>query len=88
MKDTLITVLTERGQVSVPAAIRKRAKLMPGQRLRWQQVAPDTFSITVEQPPKRKPSALNAIGFANAFSAGNIPARTDDVMRELRAGES
>ena len=87
MKNTATTVLTERGQISVPVAIRKRAHLIPGQRLRWQQVAPDTFSVTIEPRSKKKACAVDAIGYARVFSADEGPKRTDEIMKILRAGE-
>jgi bifunctional DNA-binding transcriptional regulator/antitoxin component of YhaV-PrlF toxin-antitoxin module len=31
LKSVLATVLTERGQISIPTAIRKKANLVPGQ---------------------------------------------------------
>jgi len=34
-----MTVITERGQTSIPAQIRKQLNLKPGQKLRWQKVA-------------------------------------------------
>ena len=33
--NTLITTVTERGQVSIPSEIRKQLGLEPGQRLEW-----------------------------------------------------
>jgi len=36
--NTDVTVVTERGQISIPAAIRKQLNLKPGQKLRWQKV--------------------------------------------------
>ena len=37
---TLATMVTERGQVSIPAEIRKKMKLKPGQRILW-ELTPD-----------------------------------------------
>jgi bifunctional DNA-binding transcriptional regulator/antitoxin component of YhaV-PrlF toxin-antitoxin module len=87
MKATLTTVLTERGQVSVPAALRKKAALRTGQRLLWRQTAPGCFTVTVAAPPVRKRRAVDAIGYAERFFPDGLPGRTDDVMKTLRRGE-
>ena len=44
---TNITIVTERGQVSVPAAIRKRLKVVPGTRLKWVPLAEGECKIVV-----------------------------------------
>lgn len=87
MKSVLSTVLTDRGQVSVPAAIRKKAALKAGQRLLWRQTAPGCFSVTVEAKPHKKIRAVDVIGYAQRFFPDGMPGRTDDIMRMLRQGE-
>lgn len=34
-----MTTVSKRGQVTIPASIRRQLKLKPGQKLRWQKVA-------------------------------------------------
>ena len=87
MKNGVTTVLTERGQVSVPAVLRKKAALQAGQRLLWRQTAPGCFSVTVESPLPKKSRAVDVIGYAARFFPQGLPGRTDDVMRVLRQGE-
>lgn len=87
MKKVLATVLTERGQISVPAAIRKKAKLVPGQRLLWHQTGQDTFSVTLETVPKKRRRAADLIGYAQRFFPDGVPGRTDEVLKKLRQGE-
>ena len=87
MKRALSTVLTDRGQVSIPAAIRKKANLRVGQRLQWRLAAPGCFSVTVDAAPKKRLRAVDVIGYAQRFSPDETLGRTDDVMRMLRQGE-
>ena len=78
------STLTERGQISVPAALRKSMKLQPGQRLRWQRISDREMRVSVETPPVHGP--LGVLGYAQKLRHG--PARrTASWMRELRAGE-
>ncbi|MEI7899177.1 MAG: AbrB/MazE/SpoVT family DNA-binding domain-containing protein [bacterium] len=88
MKSGLATILTERGQISIPAAIRKKANLVPGQRLLWHQTGHNTFSVTLETVPKKRRRAVGLIGYARRFFPdGGMPKRTDEVLKLLRQGE-
>jgi bifunctional DNA-binding transcriptional regulator/antitoxin component of YhaV-PrlF toxin-antitoxin module len=88
MKQRNVTVLTERGQVSVPSALRKKAHLVPGQRLVWHQTGDGTFSVTVFQQPQKRVSALEMAGYAKRFNWHGLPKTTDEAMRFLREGET
>lgn len=81
-----VTTLTERGQVSVPALIRKQAKLLPGQSLRWEFVSERELRVVIEGPPTRKPSAAAMIGFARQINPG-LPETTAEMLALLRVGE-
>ena len=76
--------LTERGQISVPAALRKAMKLRPGQRLKFEALSDHEFRVhTLNEAP---PGPMAMLGYARKLRAG--PARrTSDWMRELREGE-
>lgn len=76
--------LTERGQISVPAALRKEMNLRPGQRLKFAQVSDHEFRVlTLNEDP---PGPMAALGYARKLRSG--PARrTSEWMRELREGE-
>lgn len=79
-----ITVLTDRGQTSVPADLRRELKLVTGQRLRWERVADDELRVRVL--PGGEPRGAEAMrGFARRFR--KTPRATADWMRELREGE-
>ena len=81
MNDSL---LTERGQVSVPAALRKAMGLRPGQRLHWEQISDREIRISL--PVKKAEGPLSVLGYARRLRSG--PARrTKDWMNELRSGE-
>ncbi len=76
--------LTERGQVSIPASIRKALKLHAGQRLKFARVSDHEFRVLadIEAPPG--PMAM--LGHARKLKHG--PARsTRDWMNALREGE-
>ena len=85
MHDDTITVITARGQTSVPARFRRAANLRPGQKLRWEQVSDSEFRVAVETAADA-PGPLRVLGWARRFQAGRLP-RTDAVMRELREGD-
>lgn len=80
---TLATVVTERGQVSIPAEIRKQMKLLSGQRIVWELTSPTECKITLP-PAKRPHGAVAMLGFASTFRRAR---RTKDWMAELREGE-
>ena len=81
---TMVTKLTERGQVSVPAAIREQLALRPGTDLLWNIGADQTSCIvTIVQKPKRK-GARAMLGFAATYMK---PRTTAEWMKELREGE-
>lgn len=76
--------LTERGQVSVPAALRKAMNLKPGQKLTFVPVSDHEFRVVAEDPAPAGPLAV--LGYARKLRPG--PARrTRDWMKELRDGE-
>ena len=81
MNDSLIT---ERGQVSVPASLRKAMGLRPGQRLHWEQVSDREIRVSLQQ--ESPPGPLSVLGYARRVLK-TPPRRTDDWMRELREGE-
>ncbi len=79
------TTITERGQVSIPAELRREMHLTPGQTLIWQKLSPTECRVIV--PPKRKvkPDPVGALGFAQEHGLETMP--TDDWMKLLREGE-
>ena len=83
--DKLTTVVTERGQVSIPASIRKELGLRTGQPLVWEKISDRECLVKV--PRKKKPLGATAmLGFAARFR-GEKGRRTATVMAELREGE-
>jgi len=81
MKST-VTTLTERGQVSMPSAIRRQLRLRPGQPLLWSRVSDREIRVTVP----RQGSGRSMRGFMKRYLR-NGPARTADWMKILREGE-
>lgn len=78
-----ISVVTERGQVSIPAQLRKELSLEKGQQLLWEKTGEHEIRVTVL--PERKPrGAVAMLGFAKRFRQTR---RTEDWMAELREGE-
>lgn len=80
----MVTKVTERGQISIPASLREYMELKPGTSLRWDK-GNDRFScvITIVQKPQRK-GARAMLGYAATFST---PRTTAEWMKELREGE-
>jgi len=83
--NTDVTVVTERGQISIPAAIRKQLNLKPGQKLRWQKVGDNECRVFHDLTEDR-PGPVAMLGYARKFNPQDVRS-TDEWMRELRAGE-
>lgn len=82
-KPSRISVVTERGQVSIPAELRKELALGKGRRLLWEKAADSELRVVVL--PEREPKgSLAMLGFARRFRATRS---TSDWMAELREGE-
>lgn len=80
------STLTERGQISVPASLRKAMQLEPGQKMIWEQLSPVEIRVTL--PPAPSPGGpLAALGYARGMRKGKTKT-TKEWMKELRAGES
>lgn len=78
------STLTERGQISLPASLRRALRLRPGQKLRFEAVSDHEFRVFT--PPDEASGPLAVLGYARRLRAA--PRRTKDWMKELRAGES
>lgn len=78
------STLTERGQVSVPAALRKSMKLRPGQKLMWLRISDREMRVSVVT--ESVPGPLGVLGYARKLRPGKAR-RTASWMNELRAGE-
>jgi len=77
--------LTDRGQVSMPSALRKELALEPGYKLLWQKVSDRECRIVVMKNGKPK-GAKAMLGFARRFRPRHVRT-TDQWMTELREGE-
>lgn len=86
MHDDMITVVTARGQTSVPSKLRRRAGLQVGNHLHWYPVSDREFRVVVETN-EESPGPLAALGWAIKFNRRGTPT-SDEAMRELREGES
>ncbi|BET65681.1 hypothetical protein ASA1KI_05990 [Opitutales bacterium ASA1] len=83
MRD-MITTLTERGQISLPASLRKAMQLRPGQKVRWKYLSKSEVRLVVEDAAKSVPGPLAVLGYAKRSRATR---RTAEWMKDLRAGE-
>lgn len=79
----LVTTLTERGQISIPAKIRRKLHLSPGDKLHWEEVSPNECRLVVQRDAE--PVGAEAmLGYARQFRETK---RTAEWMAELRAGD-
>jgi AbrB family looped-hinge helix DNA binding protein len=83
--DKQTTVVTHRGQISIPSAIRKELGLKTGQPLIWEKISDRECLVRIPQK-KKAVGAMAMLGFAARFRGEN-GRRTAEVMAELRAGE-
>ncbi|HEX4963456.1 MAG TPA: AbrB/MazE/SpoVT family DNA-binding domain-containing protein [Thermoanaerobaculia bacterium] len=79
-----ISVVTERGQVSIPAYLRKELSLAKGQQLLWEKAGEHEIRVTVLPSPEPQ-GAVAMLGFAKRFRKTR---RTQEWMTELREGET
>ncbi len=83
--DKQTTVVTDRGQISIPSVIRKELGLKTGQPLIWEKISDRECLVRIPQK-KKAVGAMAMLGFAARFRGEN-GRRTAEVMAELRAGE-
>ncbi len=84
----VMTTLTERGQVSMPASLRKELRLKPGQPLMWEKVSDDECRVKVLRA-REAGSAQSMRGFMKRFQTDpSLPKTTAGWMKLLREGES
>ena len=79
-----ISVVTERGQVSIPADLRRQLRLDSGQRLLWEKVSDVELRVRAFSAPAPA-GALSVLGYARRFR--KRARTTRGWMTELRAGE-
>ena len=79
------TTITERGQVSIPAELRRDMHLLPGQTVLWEKVSATECRLIIEPQPVMKPDPFAALNFAEEH--GLPRRRADEVLTELRQGE-
>ncbi|HEX7199158.1 MAG TPA: AbrB/MazE/SpoVT family DNA-binding domain-containing protein [Dongiaceae bacterium] len=80
-KPNRISVVTERGQVSIPAELRRELDLERGRRLLWEKTADSELRVTV-LPEHEPQGCLRMLGFARQFRATRP---TAEWMAELRS---
>jgi bifunctional DNA-binding transcriptional regulator/antitoxin component of YhaV-PrlF toxin-antitoxin module len=86
MENNLTTALTARGQISVPAQIRRRLDWRPGLKLTWKMNPQGTCLLQPVVLPRKIAGAKAMLGYARKFHPTQIK-RSNEVLRELRAGE-
>lgn len=86
MKETSdVTVVTDRGQVSIPSHLRRELGLAKGRKVLWQKVSDRELRVTVLD--EGRPAGAKAmLGFARRFRPD--ARRTSDWLRELRECEA
>ena len=78
--------ITERGQVSIPASLRRAMHLKPGQTVLWEKVSANECRLVVLPPVSVAPDpAAAALQFARQH--GLEEGRSADYLRFLRAAE-
>ena len=80
-----IVRITERGQISIPASIRKQAKLQSGQTLQWELLTNREFRLVMVQDVNPV-GAFAMLGYAKQFNLAETRS-VDEIMAELRAGD-
>ena len=81
---TLVTCVTERGQISIPAAVRSQLNWSPGKRLLWEVTDGGECRLTAPKKAAAPGGAWAMLGYAATFRKTRS---TADWMKELREGE-
>lgn len=80
------TTITETGEISIPAELRREMHLTPGKTLLWEKVSPTECRLLLEAPPVIHPDPVAAIGFARRHG---LPEHTTaEWMKVLREGDN
>ena len=79
------TTITERGQVSIPAELRRDMHLTPGQTILWEKVSATECRILIQPRVVIKSDPMGALNLAKEHGLPQRP--SDEVLRELREGE-
>ncbi|HEY5813739.1 MAG TPA: AbrB/MazE/SpoVT family DNA-binding domain-containing protein, partial [Terrimicrobiaceae bacterium] len=72
------TRITERGQVSIPAELRREMNLKPGQTIVWEKVSDRECRLIIEPRTAIKPDPAGALKFATEH--GLPQRRSDEVL--------
>ena len=78
--------ITERGQVSIPAQLRREMHLEPGQTVLWERISATECRLVALPLNTTTPDPLAALSFAHQH--GLEEGSADAYLRELRAGEN
>lgn len=78
-----VSIVTERGQVSIPSQLRRELGLEKGQRLLWEKTGEREIRVIVLSDVEPR-GAMAMLGFARRFRA---PRTSREWMSELREGE-
>ena len=78
------STLTERGQISVPAALRKAMRMHTGQQFRWERITDREIRIVLEAEVPTGPRSV--LGYARKLRPA--ARSTAEWMRELREPDS
>lgn len=79
-----VSVVTERGQVSIPSQLRRELGLEKGSKLLWEKLGEHEIRVVIL--PEVKPRGAQAmLGFARRFRSTRT---TQEWMSELRDGET
>ncbi len=80
---TMITMVTERGQISIPSAIRRALGVSTGERLIWEATGEHECRVRrLDDVPIKGAMAMR--GYAKQFRKTRS---TDEWISELREGE-
>ena len=78
--------ITERGQVSIPAQLRREMHLEAGQTVVWEKVSATECRLLILSPEPNTPDPIAALSFARQH--GLDEGSSDDYLRSLRADEN
>ena len=78
--------VSDTGQISVPPRLWYDADMKGGQQVKWEQISPTEYRITLLPPDEVvKTDPVAALNFAREY--GLVEGDSDAALKELREGE-
>ena len=77
--------ISERGHIGVPPRLWYETGMKVGQLVKWEQISPTEYRVTLLPPEEVKPDPMAALNYARDY--GLVEGDSEAILKELREGE-